>query len=398
MLKRARFFCIDFGVAAAMLLVLGAVIRADDAESLRIRRIENGLTPEAWVQGGPLWTLEERMAHYGVPGVSIAVIHDFEVAWAKGYGVRDAEKGGVVTPETLFQAASISKPFAAAAALQLVEAGVLQLDEDVNRKLTTWKVPENEYTVEEKVTLRRLITHTAGLTVSGFRGYAPGEPVPGIEQVLEGAPPANSAPVRVDTVPGTLYRYSGGGYTVLQLLLEDVTGRPLPDLVQEKVMAPAGMTRSSFRKPLSPELARLTSSAHDRSGVPHPGHWFLDNGSCCCGLWTTPTDLARFAITVARAARGEPSSVLSEEMARAMITPLVENRMGLGFGLEGRDAKAYFSHGGGNPGFSCRLIMHREAGYGAAVMTNSDDGYRLYSEILRAIAREYGWQNYPSSE
>ena len=149
---------------------------------------------------------------------------------------------------------------------------------------------------------------------------------------------------------------------------------------------------------MSPELERLTSSGHSRSGAPHPGHWFLDHGSCCCGLWTTPTDLARFAITIARAARGESPSLLSEKMARAMITPLVEDRMGLGFSTEGRGTKAYFSHGGGNPGFSCRLIMHREAGYGAAVMTNGDDGYPLYSEILRAIAREYSWQNYLSQE
>jgi hypothetical protein len=162
-------------------------------------------------------------------------------------------------------------------------------------------------------------------------------------------------------------------------------------------MAPAGMAHSSFRKPLSPELDRLTSSGHDGGGAPHPGHWFLDRGSCCCGLWTTPTDLARFAITVARAARGE-SPVLTEEMAQAMITPLVENRMGLGFSLEGRGERSYFSHGGGNPGFSCHLIMHREAGYGAAVMTNSDRGSRLYAEILRAIAREYGWQNYLARE
>jgi CubicO group peptidase (beta-lactamase class C family) len=259
MLKQAQAIHADLGFAVAILVAFFSVVQADDPGSVRIQRVENGLTPKDWVQGGPVWTLAERMGHYGVPGVSVAVIHDFEVAWAKGYGVCDAEKGGAVTPQTLFQAASISKPFAALAALQLVQAGVLDLDEDVNRKLTTWKVPENQFTVEEKVTLRRVITHTAGLTVSGFRGYAPGEPVPDIRPVVEGEEPANSAPVRVDAVPGTRFRYSGGGYTVLQLLIEDVTGRPLPDLVQEKVMAPAGMAHSSFRKPLSPELDRLTS-------------------------------------------------------------------------------------------------------------------------------------------
>jgi CubicO group peptidase (beta-lactamase class C family) len=379
------------------LAIHGIAAAGSDEQSARIERVENGLAPEVRTQNGPVWMLSERMVHHEVPGVGIAVIHDFEVVWAKGYGVRDAKKGGAVTPETLFQAASISKPFAAAAALQLVEAGVLDLDEDVNRRLEAWKVPENEYTVEEKVTLRRLITHNAGLTVHGFRGYAAGEPVPNILQILEGEEPANSAPVRVDTVPGTTFRYSGGGYTVLQLLLEEVTGRPAPELIQDKVMAPVGMTHSSLQKPLPPELERLASSGHDRSGTPHAGHWFLDHGSTCCGLWTTPTDLARFAIAVAGDARGEPQTILSREMAEAMIAPLVDNRVGLGFSLVGHEARSYFSHGGGNPGFSCRLIMHREKGYGAAVMTNSDNGNRLVSEILRAIAREYEWEDYLSS-
>jgi len=359
----------------------------------RIARVEQGLTPALRVKDGPVWSIEESMARHGVPGVSVAVIENFEIAWAKGYGVRAANGSEPVTPETLFQAASISKPVAAATALRLVQEGKLDLDEDVNRRLTSWQVPENEFTTTEKVTLRRLLSHNAGLTVSGFRGYAAGEPVPTILQVLDGVAPANSAPIRVDKVPGSGFRYSGGGYTVLQLLIEDVTGRPLPDLVEETILKPVGMQHSSFRKPLPPALEALTTSAHRGDGVPFPGHQFLEGGSTCCGLWTTPTDLARFALAVAAAARGEQDAILDSELARAMISPLVDGRMGLGFAVDAEDETTYFQHGGGNPGFTCYLTMEPTQGYGAAVMTNGDNGAVL-QEVLYSIAKEYGWKEF----
>jgi CubicO group peptidase (beta-lactamase class C family) len=366
----------------------------EDAQALdaRIARVERGLSPTLRVKGGPSWSLKERMGRYHVPGVSVAVIEDFEIAWSKGYGVRDASGSEPVTPETLFQAASISKPVAAAAALRLVREGALALDEDVNRRLVSWKVPQNEFTVEEKVTLRRLLSHDAGLTVHGFRGYASGEPVPDILQVLDGLEPANSEPIRVNKVPGSGFRYSGGGYTVLQLLLEETTGQPLPELVEERILRPARMEHSSFRKPLPPELEALTTSGHDSDGAPFPGHQFLEGGSTCCGLWTTPGDLARFALAVTAAVRGEEKAILDSELARAMISPLVDGRMGLGFAVETHGETTYFSHGGGNPGFTCYLILQPQDGYGAAVMTNGDGGQRLLPELLSSIAHEYGWK------
>ena len=360
----------------------------------RIERVESGLRWSLPVADSPTWTLAERMEQLRVPGVSIAVIEGFEVAWARGYGVRDADSGEPVTTETLFQAASISKPVAAAAALQLVEEGVLNLDEDVNTRLKSWKVPENEYTQTEKVTLRRLLSHSAGLTVRGFGGYAAGEPVPDILQVLDGEEPANSDPIRVDLVPGTQFRYSGGGYTVLQLLLEETTGELLPELIMNKLLEPLGMAHSSFWKPLPAELESLTTSGHDSEGVPHPGHQFLDHGSTCCGLWTTPGDLATFAIAIARAAQGEDTTILSQELALAMISPAVGDTMGLGFSVGEQGQRSHFRHGGGNPGFGCYLVLDRNHGNGAAIMTNGQNGGILFQEILRSIASEYDWPGY----
>ena len=358
----------------------------------RIERVENGLTPSLRIKGGPVWNLHDRMAQLGVPGIAVAVFNDYEIEWARSYGVIDAESKAPVTDETLFQAASISKPIAAAIALHFVDKGVLDLDEDVNVKLRSWKVPENEFTRDEKVTIRRILSHTAGLTVSGFRGYAEGEPVPNILQVLDGREPSNNDPIRVDVVPGSAYRYSGGGYTVLQLLIEDVTGRPLHELAQELVFGPLDMEHSSFQKPLPEALLAKTSLGHPRDGSPMRGHWFLDTGSTCCGLWTTPADLAHFAIEIQKSLRGESNKILSAEAARLMVTPQPLGSMGLGMGVQRRDGAVYFSHSGGNPGFTCRLLASVEGGKGAAVMTNSDNGAALYTELLRSVASEYQWE------
>jgi CubicO group peptidase (beta-lactamase class C family) len=358
----------------------------------RIERVENGLVPSVVIKDGPTWTIEERMKQYGVPGLAIAVIDDFEIAWTKGYGVIEAGTDQAVTNETLFQAASISKPLGATLALHLVDKGRIELDRDINEILSSWKIPENEFTQEEKVTLRRILSHTAGLTVHGFRGYdvAGGEKVPTIRQVLDGVEPANSDPIRVDIVPGTRFRYSGGGYTVMQLLIEDVTGRPLFELANEVIFHPLGMVSSSFEKPLPADFAARTSAGHLDDGSSIEGYWFLPNGSTCCGLWTTPADLAKFAIELQRSYRGESNKILSKDITREMLTPQDNANFGLGMGFIG-EKDVLFSHSGGNVGFRCILLAHRDKGYGLTIMSNSDNLGSLYHEILRSAAREYGW-------
>jgi CubicO group peptidase (beta-lactamase class C family) len=398
-MKRAIVFAITLAVVLAAgtvdLRAQGAKTTesgADGALAARIDRIENGLAPSIRIKGGPVWNIHNRMEQLKVPGLTVAVFTNYEIEWVRSYGVADAASKSPVTDETLFQAASISKPVAAAVALHLVEKGVLDLDEDVNVKLRSWKVPENEFTRDEKVTIRRILSHTAGLTVSGFRGYAEGEPVPSILQVLDGKEPANNAPIRVDFVPGSAYRYSGGGYTVLQLLIEDVTGKPLHELAQEVVFDPLGMDHSTFQKPVPDALLAKTSSGHLRDGSPMTGHWFLDTGSTCCGLWTTPVDLARFAIEIQNSLRGRSNKILSAETARLMVTPTPPSSVGLGMFVERQDGTDYFSHSGGNPGFGCRLMASTDGGNGIAVMTNSDNGGALYLELLRSIALEYQWE------
>lgn len=350
--------------------------------------VENGLYPANVFKGDKPWTLQERMQHYGVPGVEIAVIEDFKVAWYKTYGLADRETGQPVVKETLFQAGSVSKPVAAFGALRLVEAGKLPLDADVNTVLKSWKLPDNEFTASHKVTLRQLLSHTGGLTVHGFGGYAVGEQVPDIVQVLDGAGPANSEPVRVDKTPGEGFRYSGGGYTIAQLLMTDVTGKPFAPLMDELVIGPIGMTRSTFTQPLPPDwlIHAAAGVLPDGSAVPGKRHTYPEMAAA--GLWTTAEDLALFAIEMQNALRGE-SQLMSKDMAQTMTTP-VDAGYALGWGIR---QQAYFSHAGWDEGFCAVLTAHLEDGYGVVVMINANQP-EFMTEVRNAVAFAYGWDGY----
>jgi CubicO group peptidase (beta-lactamase class C family) len=365
----------------------------------RIQRIENGLLPETPLRSQPpeKRRLAERMAYHETPGVSVAVINDGEIEWARGFGVTEAGKPEPVTTETLFQAGSISKPVAAMAALRLVQEGRIDLDEDVNTYLTSWKVPPNGLW-QPRVTLRQLLSHTAGLTLHGFPGYLPSRPVPTLPQILDGQEPANTGPVRVNTLPGTQFRYSGGGTTIMQLMLMDVLGQPFPEIMRAMVLDPLGMEHSTYEQPLPPARARFAATGHPSDSRPVDGKWHVYPEMAAAGLWTTASDLARFALEIQQSLAGKSNKVLSTEMVSQMLTPQVEDHMGLGPFLEGKDGSARFGHGGADEGFLANLTAYRHRGQGSVVMVNSNRGWPVISEILRAIAQEYGWPDFIPTE
>lgn len=393
LVRRSLAVCFVVTTLAGHASRVHAQARAD--LNARIARVETGLRFPVTIRGKPpvRMQLDQRMRDLKVPGVSIAVIDSFRIAWARGYGVREAGGTDSVTTETLFQAASISKPIAALAALRLVQEGKLDLDEDVNRRLTSWQVPENRFTTTQPVTLRRLLSHSAGLTVHGFRGYAATEQVPTLRQVLDSQPPTNSAPIRADTFPGARWRYSGGGYTVMQQLLMDVSGRSFAELMRAYVLGPLGMAHSTYEQPLPRHLARNAASGHRSNGTMVKGKWHTYPEMAAAGLWTTPSDLARHAIHVSLSAAGRSNSVLSRATAAQMLT-VQSGTYGLGPSLGGQGRDASFSHGGANEGFRAFFIAFPERGQGAAIMTNSDAGGALALEILRAIAEEYDWPSH----
>ena len=414
--RRHRVHCPVFVLAMCATAVLPAAAQPVSPASpetsrmstaARMRRIESGELVPLGPHRAPLrLDLARLMSVFHVPGLSIAVIDGSHIAWAKGYGVTEAGTATPVTTHTLFQAGSVSKTVAATGALALVERGILALDDDVNAKLTSWKLPENEFTAQQKVTLRRILSHTAGVTVHGFDGYRTAGPIPSLRQVLDGQAPATNAPIRVDIVPGTKWRYSGGAVEIEQQLMMDATRESFPALMRVLVLDKTGMTDSTFDEPLPPDRAAAAASGTHADGMTVAGRWEVVPQMAAAGMWTTPTDLAKFALAIAAAKHGARDRAISPASARAMLTPGIDvgeialgderhrDRMGLGFFLGDATRPDLFGHIGDDPGFQAMLMMFADSGQGVAVMANSENGILLGDYVIERIAKEYGWKAY----
>jgi CubicO group peptidase (beta-lactamase class C family) len=364
-----------------------AATTADD----HILHITQSVPVGLWGRTFGAETLAERMQHYHASAVSIAIVDDYKIEWARGFGVTAPGSKTEVTDKTLFQAGSISKVLTALGILRLVGSHALSLDDEVNRRLTTWKLPENDFTRRSPVTVRRLLSHTADTTVHGFPGYDKDEKQPTLVQVLDGVPPANTPAVRVVAVPGSRWQYSGGGYLVLQQLAIDTTHQTFPDFMRDKVLVPAGMNDSTYEQPLPQARWARAACGVLRSGETVKGCWHVYPEMAAAGLWTTPSDLARLAIAMMRARAGSPNPLLSADLARQMFTSYgyaSEDFMneGLGIFLDG----PRFMHGGDDAGFVAVFVAY-SSGKGAVIMCNADGALGLLDDIARAIAREYDW-------
>lgn len=394
-----------------ILVAIVATVDGEEGEAIekRIQAVESGLVEftapaemlnPAKVDAANTKTLAERMAHYKIPGVSIAIINNNKIEWAKGYGETWVGKGVPVTTETLFEAASTSKLIVSAITLHYVEKGLLDFDEDVNKKLKSWKIPENDFTKKEKVTLRRLLTHQAGLNrPDGGFSWEEGR-MPTLIQTLGGEAPAKNDPAVVEVAPGTEWRYSNLGYLVIQQLLEDVTGRPFAEIAREVVFEPLGMTSSTFHVPLGADAKKKKALPHDPEGSAHDPEMHV-NAVANGGLITTPADLAIFTNELILAYHGKSDRVVAQKTARMMfhtevdIDPAVLGvpiGEGLGAFLFGDGENWAFLHPGDNaPGTSSWLMGYPETGNGIIVMANGAMGNLLAMEIVAAVITTYGW-------
>jgi CubicO group peptidase (beta-lactamase class C family) len=379
-------------VTAAAMLTPAASLAQDRDPATIIARIEAAQTPNR--QGWDGLTLQELMQRFRVPGMSIAVIRDGRIHWAKGYGVADVETGQRVDTGTVFQAASISKPVFAMGVVKLAQDGRISLDADVNTYLKSWRVPESDLTRTQPVTLRSLLSHTSGATDGfGFPGYDPAVQRPTLVQILNGGPPSNVGPVKFGRPPYAGFQYSGGGLTLAQLAIEDVTGRPFADFMRETVLVPAGMGNSSYEQPISATLAPRAARAHNGGGRRMGAPWHVYPEQAAAGLWTTPSDLARFAIEVQRAIRGPKGAVLTQAFGRELIAPTGAGDYAVGLAIQKEGQGWYFSHGGSNWGYQCNVYAHVRKGYGVAIMTNGDAGGIVIREIQARIAAAYDWDS-----
>jgi len=340
-------------------------------------------------------TIAELMTRLNVPGVSIAVIRDHRIHWAKGYGIADVATGALVDTGTMFQAASMSKPVAAMAVLRAVQDGLFTLDTDINTILTSWKLDGGEFTKDRPVTPRTLTSHTSGLGDGfGFPGYDPSDSVPTVVQFLQGSKLSNVGVLFMERPPMTLMEYSGGGVTLMQQALSDARKRPFADIMRDDVLRPLGMTRSTFEQPLPASFDQNAARAHSGQGKAMGPKWHVHPEQAAAGLWTTPSDLARFLIEVQRAAAGQSNRVLSRATVQEMLSPVGVGDYAVGFAIQKMGQGWYFAHGGSNWGFRATMMAHKVKGYGLVVMTNADQGGAVANELSRRIQRAYEWDSF----
>lgn len=359
----------------------------------KIEQVENNLS--GWVQSEnkpQKWTLEERMKFYHANGVSIAVIKDYKIEWVKGYGWADSLEQKPVRTKTLFQAGSNSKSLNAIGILKLVQEGKLNLHGDINDYLKTWKFPYDSLSKGKKITIANLLSHTGGISVHGYYGYKRGEKIPTIVQILNGQKPANSEAVSSMYEPSLKYEYSGGGTTISQLIIEDVTGKPYDEYMWKNVLKPLGMTNSFYTQPPLSSKQGMLATGYYNNGKTVEGKYHIYPEQAAAGLWTTPTDLAKYVIETQLSLQGKSQKVLSKEMTKIRLTPYIDGKSALGVFIINKNGVKNFEHGGVDEGFVSQYIGTMEGGNGVVVMTNTYNT-DLFDEIIRGVASVYNWKN-----
>jgi CubicO group peptidase (beta-lactamase class C family) len=358
----------------------------------RIRQVENSLGDWVRTQNDTIWNLEQRMKHHKITGVSIAVIHDFKLEWAKGYGWADVSEQRPVTEKTLFQAASISKSLNGVGVMKLVQDGKIDLNTDINQYLTSWKFPYDTVSKGKLITVASLLSHTAGLTIHGFPGYARGDSLPTVQQILDGQKPANTEAVRSFMEPGVRVVYSGGGITVSQLIVTDVTQQHYDEFMQKSVLDPMGMTGSFYTLPSATTDTSLLATGYKVDGTPVKGKYHLYPEQAAAALWTNPSDLGRYIIETALSYNSKSEKVLTPEFTKKRLEPVMADAAS-GVFVARKDSSYYFTHGGANEGFTCFYVGDVISGNGMVIMTNSDNG-SLAAEVANSVATVYGWKDY----
>jgi CubicO group peptidase (beta-lactamase class C family) len=359
----------------------------------RIKKVENRLMCWVQTQDTLMWTLKERMAFYNVQGLSIAVINNYEIEWAKGYGWADTSEHRPVTTQTLFQAASISKSLNGIGVLKLVQDNKLDLNADINEYLKSWKFPYDSNFKSKKITVANLLSHTAGLTIHGFPGYKKDDSLPSIIDILNGREPSNTKAVCSQLEPGFRFQYSGGGILISQLIIMDITNQPYDEYMFQNVLKPLGMNSSFYTQPPTDDKNQLLATAYHTNGRIVNGRYHIYPEQAAAGLWTNPTDLSNYIIETQLSYQNKSSKVLNSEMTKLRLTPYLDSSSALGVFIENRGTEKYFQHSGGNEGFCCKYYGSIDDGKGVVIMSNSDNR-AILEEIANSVAFVYKWKDF----
>jgi len=403
-------------VAGFVITCLSASAQTDSAmltDSAKVREVENNLVGATQAEGEVPGTIKDRMAHYRLKGLSVAIIHNYKIEWAKGYGWADEGSRIPVTDQTLFQAASISKSLNAVGVLKLVQDKRLDLYSDINNYLyvktpktvdaakksgntfilmngdnLSWSFRYDSLSKGKKISMANLLSHTAGLNVHGFGGYERGADLPTLPQILDGKAPANSRPVRSMYEPGRKFEYSGGGITISQLIVTDITNQPYDRYMYDNVLKPMGMINSTYSSFPPREKRALFATGYNTSAREIDGKYHIYPEQAAAGLWTNPTDLSKYIIETQLALDGKSAKVLNQQTTKLRLTPYIDKQAALGVFILDMNGTKYFTHSGSNEGFRSEYYGSMEDGNGVVVMVNSDNG-DIIPEIVNSVAKVY---------
>ncbi len=343
-------------------------------------------------------TVEMAMAQYGLPGLSVVVFEDYQIIWSKTWGVKEMGTNDLIDEQTAFSTASISKAITATLMAILEEKGLFDIDQPVNNYLKRWHLPENEFTQTGPVTIKHILSHTAGTSQHGFTDFYEGDKVPTILESVQGKLPSYDAPIEVQFKPGTNWQYSGGGYTIAQMALEDQLGKSLAELAQIYLFGPLKLEHTTMYQHGDPRFLKNVAKAHNnqgeviRTGIP------ICPQTAASAMWSTPTDMARLAIEIQKALKGEPGPVISTAVAKRVteiITYKVVGGWGLGWDrLHRAGNRGWFSHGGANTGTGGHVYGTMEDGHGIAFFGNGPNGIRIpiLDKLRNSIIESHGWR------
>lgn len=360
----------------------------------QIKLVENNLFGRV-ILNGKAGNIGERMAYFKVKGLSMAVIQNYKVIWAKGYGWANEKEKRPVTNSTLFKPGSISKSLNAVGVLKLAQNNKLDIYTDINEYLKSWKFPYDSLSKKKDITTANLLSHTAGLSVyGGFPGYDINSKIPTIPQILDGKEPANTPPVRSLFEPGVQFQYSGGGTIISQLIITDLTNQSYEKFMYDSVLKPMGMKNSFYSAaPPAKDILTKIATGYTIEGDEVKATFHVYPEQAPLGLWTTPTEICNYIIEIQLANSGKSSKVLNRQMASLQLTPYIDYSATMGAFIGDRNGEKYFFHDAGNEGYRGLYYGSVEGGNGVVIFVNSDEG-NIILELLNSVASVYNWKGF----
>lgn len=368
---------------------------ASDAQARRVQ-VEEALLPNVAFTGETRpANVEARMAEHKVPALSVAVIRNGALDWSAAWGALETGSGRAGC-DSLFQAGSLAKPVTVLAALRMQQQGVIDFDKDIATHLASYTLPAGAQTAANPVTLRNLFTHTSGITPGGYDGYAQGQPIPTDVQTVRAEAPANSRKVEVLEAPGESLVYSGGGYTVAEIALQDTLKQPFEQIMQQWLLTPVGMRQADFTVPLPAASHAHAARGHRADGSVVPGGWHHHPEQAAAGLWATASDMAAFLVELHKGYVGTSEVFTQASIRELMANPI--DRHAYGFRLIGEGEDVFLTHYGGTVGYRAGMTLNLRTGDGAVYLANSDNGSNLGREFLAAVSRTYQWPVFRGTE